>query len=40
MLKIFKRHFRGKDEVQKLTDEFIGEIDKIGERKEQEVMEI
>jgi ribosome recycling factor len=32
--------YRGKDEVQKLTDEFIGEIDKIGERKEQEVMEI
>lgn len=32
--------FRGKDEVQKLTDEFIEEIDEIGKRKEEEVMEI
>jgi ribosome recycling factor len=32
--------FRGKDEVQKLTDEFIEEIDEIGRRKEEEVMEI
>jgi ribosome recycling factor len=30
----------GKDRVQELTDEFIGEVDKIGERKEEEVMEI
>jgi len=31
--------FRGKDEVQKLTDEFIKKIDEIGERKEAEVLE-
>jgi ribosome recycling factor len=32
--------FRGKDSVQDLTDEFIGKIDEIGKRKEEEVMEI
>jgi ribosome recycling factor len=32
--------YRGKDEVQELTDEFIGTIDKMGARKETEVMEI
>ncbi len=32
--------FRGKDRVQELTDEFIEEIDEIGKRKEEEVMEI
>ena len=32
--------FRGKDKVQDLTDEFVGKIDEIGERKEEEVMEI
>lgn len=32
--------FRGKDEVQKLTDEFIEIVDEIGRRKEEEVMEI
>ena len=32
--------YRGKDEVQKLTDEFIERIDETGERKEKEVMEI
>ena len=32
--------FRGKDDVQDLTDEFIKEIDEIGERKEEELMEI
>jgi ribosome recycling factor len=32
--------FRGKDEVQKLTDEFIEQVDEIGKRKEEEVMEI
>jgi ribosome recycling factor len=32
--------FRGKDEVQTLTDEFIAKIDEIGKRKEEEVMEI
>jgi ribosome recycling factor len=32
--------YRGKDEVQDLTDEFIKEIDEIGQRKETEVMEI
>jgi ribosome recycling factor len=32
--------FRGRDRVQELTDEFIKEIDKIGQRKEEEVMEI
>lgn len=32
--------FRGKDEVQELTDEFIAKIDEIGRRKEEEVLEI
>jgi ribosome recycling factor len=32
--------FRGKDDVQDLTDEFIKEIDEIGKRKEEELMEI
>jgi ribosome recycling factor len=32
--------YRGKDEVQKLTDESIEHIDEIGERKEKDVMEI
>jgi ribosome recycling factor len=32
--------FRGKDEVQELTDGFIKEIDEIGKRKEAELMEI
>jgi ribosome recycling factor len=32
--------YRGKDEVQELTDEFIEKIDEIGKRKEEEVMEI
>ena len=32
--------FHGKNEVQKLTDEFVKEIDEIGRRKEAELMEI
>jgi ribosome recycling factor len=32
--------YRGKDEVQDLTDKFIKQIDEIGDRKEKEVMEI
>ena len=32
--------FRGKEKVQELTDEFIEKVDKIGKRKEAEVMEI
>lgn len=32
--------FEGKEEVQKLTDEFIAKIDEIGKRKEEELMEI
>jgi ribosome recycling factor len=32
--------YRGKDEVQELTDQFIGKIDEIGKRKEEEVMEV
>jgi ribosome recycling factor len=32
--------FRGKDDVQDLTDEFIEQIDGIGKRKEEELMEI
>ena len=32
--------FRGKDAVQELTDEFIQQIDEMGKRKEEEVMEI
>ena len=32
--------YRAKDEVQELTDEFTAKIDEIGQRKEEEVMEI
>jgi ribosome recycling factor len=32
--------FRGKDEIQELTDEFIKKIDEIGQRKEEELLEI
>jgi ribosome recycling factor len=32
--------YRGKDKVQELTDEFVKTIDEIGQRKEEEVMEI
>lgn len=32
--------YRGKDDIQKLADRFIEKMDKIGERKEEEVMEI
>jgi ribosome recycling factor len=30
----------GEDELQKLTDKFIEEIDKVGERKSKEIMEV
>lgn len=32
--------FRGKDQIQELTDEFVKNMDEIGQRKEQELMEI
>jgi ribosome recycling factor len=32
--------FRAKDELQKLTDRYSEEIDQIGERKEQDIMEV
>jgi len=32
--------FRGKDKVQELTDKYVEDIDGIGKRKEEEVMEI
>jgi ribosome recycling factor len=32
--------FRGKEDLQKLTDRYTEEIDKIGQRKEQEIMEV
>jgi len=32
--------FRGKDEIQELTDEFIKKIDEVGQRKEEELLEI
>lgn len=32
--------YRGKDEIQELTDSFIVKIDEVGKRKEEEVMEI
>jgi ribosome recycling factor len=31
---------RGEDELQKITDRFIDEIDKVGDRKEKEIMEV
>ncbi len=32
--------FRAKEELQKLTDRYADEIDRVGQRKEQEIMEI
>lgn len=32
--------FRGKEDLQKLTDRYTEEIEKIGQRKEQEIMEV
>ena len=32
--------YRGKDDLQKLTDKYIGEVDSIGERKEKEIREV
>jgi ribosome recycling factor len=32
--------YRGKDDLQKLTDRYIGEVDSIGERKEKEIREV
>ena len=32
--------FRSKDDLQKLTDMYTEEIEKTGERKEQEIMEV
>jgi ribosome recycling factor len=32
--------YRGKDDLQKLTDRYVGEVDSIGERKEKEIMEV
>jgi ribosome recycling factor len=32
--------FEGKEEIQKLTDEFVDKIDAVGKRKEEEVMEV
>jgi ribosome recycling factor len=31
---------RGEDELQKLTDRFMAEIDKVSHHKEQEIMEV
>jgi ribosome recycling factor len=31
---------RGEEELQKITDEFIDEVNKTGERKENEIMEV
>jgi ribosome recycling factor len=33
-------HFRGKDQVQELTDRYIQRIDEIGKAKEAEIMEV
>ena len=30
----------GEDELQKITDDYIEQVNKVGERKEQEVMEV
>jgi ribosome recycling factor len=32
--------YRGKDDLQKLTDKYIDEVDTIGERKEKEIREV
>ncbi len=31
---------RGEDELQKITDRYIGEVDRVGERKEKEILEV
>jgi ribosome recycling factor len=32
--------YRGKDDLQKLTDKYVSEVDSLGERKEKEIMEV
>jgi ribosome recycling factor len=32
--------FEGRDQVQKVTDEFIKQVDEIGKAKEAEIMEV
>lgn len=32
--------FRGKEDLQKLTDRYSDEVDRVGQRKEQEIMEV
>jgi ribosome recycling factor len=47
LLKEFKKEgeiseddaFRGQDEVQKLTDEYVAKVDKLLEEKEKEILE-
>ena len=34
------QHFRGKEELQKLTDKYIGEVDVVAKKKESEIMEV
>jgi ribosome recycling factor len=32
--------YRGRDQVQELTDEYVKKVDEVGERKEQEIREV
>jgi ribosome recycling factor len=33
-------HFRGRDEMQELTNLYVKEIDEVGEAKERQIMEV
>ncbi len=34
------QHFKGKEELQKLTDKYIAEVDQVAKKKEAEIMEV
>ena len=34
------QHFKGKEELQKLTDKYIAEVDQVSKKKETEIMEV
>ena len=34
------QHFKGKEELQKLTDKYVGEVDQVAKKKEAEIMEV
>jgi ribosome recycling factor len=34
------QHFKGKEQLQELTDKYIGQVDEIAKKKQAEIMEV